>query len=190
MQMKNYLIIPALTLILFSACKEKNSSKDEVPISAISIIKGQLNKLDSSIYEFTKLERNDIKTDTTYLKREEVRKFAEPFLALPEIATKNYNKKYDETRLINAEDETLSITSIPKPANENAEIQKQMIIIGLADIANGNVKSIYIDRYIPSKDSTIEQKLFWEIDKYFSIGTIVQKTNQPDKTSFTKIAWQ
>jgi hypothetical protein len=188
--MRNYLIIPTLTVILFSACKEKNGSKDEAPISAVSIIKGQLNKLDSSMYEFIKFERNDTKSDTAYLKRGEIRKFAEPFLSLPEIATENYNKKYDETRLMNADDETLSITSLPKPDNENAEIQKQMIIIGLADISNGNVKSIYIDRYIPSKDSTIEQKLFWEIDKYFSIGTIVQKTNQPDKTHFTKIAWQ
>jgi len=63
-------------------------------------------------------------------------------------------------------------------------------VITLADDASGKVQSVFIDRYMPSKDSTVEQKLFWEIDKYFSIGSIIQKENQPDKTHFTKVAWQ
>jgi hypothetical protein len=188
--MKNYLIIPALTVILFSACKEKKGSKDEPPISAVSIIQGQLKKLDSSLYEITKYERKENKTDTAFLKRDEIRRFAAPFLSLPEIADKNYHKKYSEERLIDAEQESLSIISLPKPGNENAEIQKQIIIIGMDDVSSGKVKSIYIDRYLSSKDSTVEQKLFWEIDKYFSIGNIIQKENQPEKTQFTKVAWQ
>jgi hypothetical protein len=49
----------------------------------------------------------------------------------------------------------------------------------LADVSNGKVQSIFIDRYIPSKDSTVEQKLFWEIDQYFSIRNITEKENQP-----------
>jgi len=90
--------------------------------------------------------------------------------------------------LIDAQQETLNITSTAK--NENAEIQKQIIVIAMADISSGKVQSIFIDRYLPSKDSTIEQKLFWEIDNYFSIGSIIEKENQPDKTRFTKVAWQ
>jgi len=186
--MKNYLIIPILIVISFSACKEKKEAKQEPAISALSIIKGQMNKLDSSLYAFTKYERADDKTDTTFLKREDVRKIAQPFLSLPEIADKNYYNNYNEERLIDAQQETLNITSTAK--NENAEIQKQIIIITLADVSTGKVQSIFIDRYIPLKDSTIEQKLFWEVDKYFSIGSIIEKENQPDKTHFTKVAWQ
>ena len=186
--MKNYLIIPVLIVISFSACKEKKEAKQESPISALSIIKGQLNRLDTSLYSLIKYETSDNITDSTYLKREEIRKFAAPFLSLPEIADKNYYNNYNEERLIDAQQETLNITSTAK--NENAEIQKQIIVITLSDVSSGKVQSIFIDRYIPSKDSTIEQKLFWEIDKYFSIGTIVEKENQPDKTHFTKVAWQ
>ena len=90
--------------------------------------------------------------------------------------------------MIDAQQETLNITSTAR--NENAEIQKQIIVIALADVTNGKVQSMFIDRYIPSKDSTIEQKLFWEMDKYFSIGSIIEKENQPDKTHFTKVTWQ
>ena len=186
--MKNYLIIPALVAILFIACKEKKEAKQEPSISALSIIKGQLNELDTSLYSITKYETADNITDTAYLRREEVRKFAAPFLSLPEIADKKYHKDYTEERFIDAQQETLNITSTAK--NENAEIQKQIIVIALADVSSGKVQSIFIDRYKSSKDSTIEQKLFWEIDKYFSIGSIIEKENQPDKTHFTKVTWQ
>lgn len=186
--MKNYLIVLTLIAILFSACKEKKEAKQEPPISVLSIIKGQLNHLDTSLYGVTKYETTGNITDTTYLTRDKIREFAAPFLSLPEIADKNYYKNYTEERLIDAQQETLNITSTAK--NENAEIQKQIIVIAMADISSGKVQSIFIDRYLPSKDSTIEQKLFWEIDNYFSIGSIIEKENQPDKTRFTKVAWQ
>jgi len=186
--MKNYLILPALIAIFFAACNEKKETKQEPPISALSIIKGQVNDLDTSLYSIIKYETVDNIIDTVYLRREEVRKFATPFLTLPEIADKNYYKNYTEERLIDAQQETLNITSTAK--NENAEIQKQIIIIGLADISSGKVQSIFIDRYIPLKDSTVEQKLLWEIDRYFSIGSIIEKENQPEKTRLTKVVWQ
>jgi len=147
-----------------------------------------LNGLDTSLYSIIKYEKTDNITDTVYLKRDEVRKFAAPFLTLPEISDKEYYENYTEERLIDAQQETLNITSTAK--NENAEIQKQIMVITLADVSSGKVQSIFIDRYIPSKDSTIEQKLFWEVDKYFSIGRIIEKENQPDKTHFTKVTWE
>ena len=186
--MKNYLFIPALIIILFAACRGKKEAKQELPISVLSIIKGQLNHLDTSLYGIIKYETADNTTDSTYLKRDEIRKFAAPFLSLPEIADKNYYENYTEERLIDAQQETLSITTTAK--NENAEIQKQIIVITLSDVSNGKVQSIFIDRYIPSKDSTIEQKLFWEVDKYFSIRSIIEKENQPDKIHHTKVTWQ
>ena len=186
--MKNYLFIPALIIILFAACRGKKEAKQELPISVLSIIKGQLNHLDTSLYGIIKYETADNTTDSTYLKRDEIRKFAAPFLSLPEIADKNYYENYTEEKVIDAQQETLNITTTAK--NENAEIQKQIMVITLADVSSGKVQSIFIDRYIPSKDSTIEQKLFWEVDKYFSIGSIIEKENQPDKTHLTKVTWQ
>src|SRR6187399_2300575 len=177
--MKNCLIVLTLIAILFSACKEKKEVKQEPPISVLSIIKGQLNHLDTSLYGVTKYETTDNITDTTYLTRDEIRKFASPFLSLPEIADKNYYKNYTEEKVIDAQQETLNITSTAK--NENAEIQKQIIVIALADVYNGKVQSIFIDRHIASKDSTVEQKLFWEMDQYFSIRNIIEKENQPEK---------
>ena len=188
--MKNYLIVHVFTVILLVACNGKKETKEEAPISALSIIKGQLNHLDTALYQLTKIETKGNFTDTSYIKREEITKLAGAFLSLPEIADGKYRDKYDEERLIDAQQQKLNITSTPKPENENAEIQKQILIIDLADISNGKVQSIYIDRFLSAGDSTIQQKLFWEIDKYFSITDIIQKDNQPDKTHRTTVAWQ
>lgn len=186
--MKNYLIISALIAILFAACREKKEAKQEPPISVLSIIKGQLNHLDTSLYGITQYETADNTTDTIYPKRDEIRSIAAPFLSLPEIADKDYYKNYTEEKVIDAQQETLNITTTAK--NDNAEIQKQIIVIALADVSSGKVQSIFIDRYITSKDSTVEQKLFWELDQYFSIRNIIEKENQPEKIRFTKLVWQ
>ncbi len=186
--MKTYLIIPAVIVVLFAACKEKKEAKQELPISVLSIIKGQLNHLDTSLYGITKYETVGNATDTAYLSRDEIRKFAAPFLSVPEIADENYYKNYTEEKVIDAQQETLNITITAK--NENAEIQKQIIVIALADVSSGKVQSIFIDRYITSKDSPVEQKLFWEMDQYFSIHSIVENENASEKTRFTKVSWQ
>lgn len=187
--MKNYWIIIVLGMVLPTACKEKKEEQQDAAISAIAIIKGQLHELETSMNEFKKIERNGNKNDTTYLRRDEIKKFAEPFLSLPDITDKKYIKKYIEDKLIDAQQETLNITTTLKDGEEG-EIQKQIIIVGMADISSGKVQSIFIDRTINSADSTIDQKLFWQLDKYFTIGSIVTKENQPEKTYYSKVEWQ
>ena len=192
--MKNYLTFPALTILfLLIACKEKKDvpkekSKEEQPISALSIIKGQLNHLDTSIYEVKKFETINNVTDSTYLRRDEIRKIAAPFLSLPDIADAKYYEKYSEDKLIDIEQNTLNITAFSK--SDTAEIQKQIIIVSISPTENSKVQSIFIDRYISKGDSTIEQKLFWVLDNYFSIRNIIEKENQPEKILTTKVTWQ
>ena len=183
--MKNCSYSIIFILIAIYSCKQKTNT--ETPISAISIIKGQLHHLDTSLYQIMKVEKKGAVIDTSFIKREEIRDIAAPFLSLPDIAGKDYNNKYTEQRFIDAEQQTLNITST---AINQEEVQQQLIIVNLSDITNGKIKSIYIDRYLPAKDSTIEQKLFWEIDAYFSIGNIITKEGQPEKTTFTKVEWQ
>jgi hypothetical protein len=192
--MKNYFIFPALTILfLLIACKgkkdvAKEKSKDDQPISALSIIKGQLNDIDTSLYEIKKFETINNVTDSTYLRREEIRKIAAPFLSLPDIADEKYYEKYTEDKLIDIEQNTLNITSFSK--SDTAEIQKQIIIVSISPTENSKVQSIFIDRYISKGDSTIQQKLFWVLDNYFSIRNIIEKENQPEKIHTTKVTWQ
>jgi hypothetical protein len=186
--MKNYLFTSIILCIFILGCKEKSKTKQEPPISAVSIIKGQLQHLDTSLYQVMKIENLGGKSDTTVIKRDEIRSLAASFLSLPDIANNKYYDRYKEERLIDPDQGTLSITAFAN--NGDAEIQKQMLFISLSDIANGKVKSIYIDRQRTEGDYMIEEKLFWEMDDYFSIQSIMHKQNEPEKTRFIKIMWQ
>ena len=186
--MKNNYYSLLVIFFFFTACKEKKDSSKESAISAISIIKGQVNHLDTSLYQIMKFETYDGKTDTSYLKREEVSNIAVDFLSLPDISQNDYTDNYIEDRLIDAGQNTLSITATAK--TDKQEIQKQIIIVLLDDLATGKVQSIYIDRSVQVNDSTIQQKLFWQIDKYFRVGSIIQKGNMPEKTHMLKVTWE
>ena len=187
--MKNNRILALFAIIMLVGCKEKKDEKEEPRISALSIIKGQLNKLDSSLYVFKKIDRTENRYDTTFLRRDEIRQLANPFLSLPDIADQNLYKKYTEERMLQADRATLSISSTLKE-KEEGEIQRQILSVGISDVSNGQVTSIFIDTYKDSADSTIEKKLVWEIDKYFTIYTTIHKENQPEKNYFTKVEWQ
>jgi hypothetical protein len=185
--MKNYLFVPVLIVVFLSACKEKIKPEEETPISAVSIIKGDLHKLDSLLFEIKKIETQNGISDTSYLKKDDLKKYAAPFLDLQDIANNNYTKNYKEDRFIDAESQSLNIIST---ATGDAEIQKQIIIVDIADISSGKVKSIYIDRYKTSGDSSIQLKLSWEIDKSFLVDSIIQRNDQSERIHRVKVEWQ
>ena len=185
--MKNIFISLVSFSIVFNSCKEKKENSHEPVISAISIIKGQLNHLDTSFYQISKIETINGKTDTTYLKREEVRGLASDFLSLTDISQSNYSKNYMEERLIDEGQNILSITATAK--NEQQELQKQIIIIPLDELASGKVESIYIDRSVQIKDSSTQQKLFWQIGRYFQVVSIIQKGSDPEIIHIRKVKW-
>jgi hypothetical protein len=178
----------AAILFLFAACKEEKKSSKEPAISAISIIKGQVNHLDTSFYQLMKFETREGKTDSAYIKREDVKGLAAGFLSLPDITQNDYSANYEEDRLFEAGQNTLSITATAK--NDKLEIQKQIIIVPLDKFATGKVQSIYIDRSVQVNDSSIQQKLFWQVDKYFQVGNIIQTGNQPEKIHLLKVTWE
>ncbi len=186
--MKKYQILFLIFFVDFFGCKEKKMKPEESAISATSIIRGQIHHLDTSYYQIMKYVTRDGITDTSYLKREDVKEYAKAFLELPDISEKNLLRNYSEERIIDAAQNTLSIIYSAK--DEKQEIQKEIIIVNLNDLSSGKVQSIYIDRFSPSKDDTIQQHLFWQIDKFFQVGEIIQKENDPEKIRLIKITWQ
>jgi len=187
--MKNYYIATAILAgFIAVSCTGKKESKTEGIISVTSIFKGQVNHIDTSLYQIIKYETLEGKTDTVFLKREEVRALAADFLSLPDITKNNYAENYTEERILDRSQNSLSIISTAK--NEKLEIQKQIIIVPLDETSTGKVQSVYIDRWLQAKDSIIEQKLFWQIDKYFQVGNIILTGDQPEKMKIMKVSWE
>jgi len=186
--MKSFSILLFSFSILFISCKGKKDIPDKPEISAISIIKGQVNHLDTSFYQLMKFETKQGKTDTSYIKREEIRELAADFLSLPDITQKVFDEKYTEDHLIDDGQNSLSIISTTK--NDDLELRKQIIIVPLNELATGKVKSIYFDQHIEKDNMSIDKKLFWQIDEYFQVATIIQTKNLPEQIRTVKVTWE
>jgi len=186
--MKWYTFLLFIPVFIVAACKNDKKDPEDSFISALSIIKAQVNHIDTSLYQITLYNSDDDHTDTTYLKREELRDVAKSFLDLPDITVSNLSGQYSQERLIDAEQNILSITSTAK--DSLLEIQQQIIIVALEDIGSGKVKSIFVDRFRDLPDGLLEQKMYWEVDKYFRIGNIIHHPDQPEEVSVTRVTWE
>ena len=184
--MKYLFFVALFYFILPFSCKTKN--KSEPLISGKSIVLGQINHIDTSLYQITKYESANSIYDTLYIKREDFRFYANSFILLPDITSRKFSKSYNEEKIIDTEQNTLSIISTAK--DESLEIQQQILIIDLNDLTTSNVKSIFIKRKQKTKGGVIHEKLFWQLDSYFQIATITQEENKTEQIKIIKLTWQ
>ena len=88
-------------LVFFNSCKQKEKQEGEKFFPALSFIKGQIAAMDTSLYSIRKLDFIDsIRTDTTFIHREQFRAIANDFLSLPDIASPKYEDRFKEEKLI------------------------------------------------------------------------------------------
>jgi hypothetical protein len=178
-------IIIAWILLLFWKCGEKEKNESFLPVN--SIIRGQINEIDTSLYTIIKVTYVDtIRNDTTYIKREEFRELAKDFLTIPDLSKKKYTEEN-----IPGPTNGLS-TFIYKPIYPEKEVLKQIdLIIDPALEAQGKsqITTIIIDKGFSNKDSSVEKKLLWQTGKSFQVTTIKQLPGQPEILSSYKVIW-
>ena len=185
--MKNWSCLLLLSLLAIS-CKEKKNEEKKQYVSIRSLIAEQVAHIDSSLYPIIKLDYIDSNhVDTTHIPRENFRAQAKDFLEIPDIADKKNSKNYrEETRY----DEMLNsvvITYLPEQP-EKSPIQRQEILIS-SDPEGDKVRTIIIDYLLNNRDSSIQKKMLWQIDRSFLVTTIKQKPGQPETVSTTKVIW-
>ena len=183
----NYIVVPLILFSLLPSCKTQ-TAKAESHISSTSIILGQINHIDTSLYQITKYETNNNIVDTTYISRDIFRVEAKPFLELADITNEKMLSKYKEEKIVDTEQSTLSI--IHTALNENLEIQKQIMIVDIQDPENAKVVSIYIDKIIIDNNTSTQLRLFWQLDSYFQIATITQSKTFPEQLKLVRITWK
>jgi hypothetical protein len=171
-----------LAVCFYCSCRQEKN--DVFP--ALDFIKGQIANVDTSVYSIKKLVRiTDSTYDTSYIKREDFRNLAKDFLETPDIS-KEFGGKYTEERMMN--NDLGLVVFIATPKDENLEVRRQEVRI-VPDPSNDKVKSIYIERFKTSKDSSVIKRMTWYTDKKFQVVTIIQKQNKEEKTSVMEAIW-
>ena len=144
--------------------------------------------MDTSIYPLQKIVIIDsIHADTTDIKREDFRGLAKDFLDIPDIASRDFKKRYKEEKLY---DETLNrvIISYQPVDPDKEEIQREEVLVA-PDPVQDKVNAVIIDRVINTKDSSVQKKLLWKVNQSFQVTTITQKPGMEEKVSSYKVTW-
>jgi hypothetical protein len=183
----NKLVAALMIPVIFLSCKQKEEKqKDTDYFPATAYINSQIAHVDSSVFSIIKIVQRDSTFDTTYLKREDFKKEAADFLALPDISSKKLRDKYNESKQF---DEALQkITFAYTPVDEDQQIQQEVVVVK----PNPNidqVETIFVDWFTANDDSTVQKKLTWQANRYFRTITMTQKKGQPEKIQRVEVRW-
>lgn len=187
--MKN-LFIAVLLVGFVISCKQKEEKETKNFISVLSLIKAQVAHVDTSLYPIIKIVSYDtLRHDTTYIPREEFAKEANDFLDIPDLADKKVAKRYKEDPPIY--DEMLGrvmfrYTPID-PAKE--EVKSQEFLATPVPGQDAKINNVIITREISNRDSFLQKKMLWKMDKSFQVVTTSQKKGKPEITTVTRVIW-
>lgn len=191
--MKKQILFLTTIVLLLSACGNEKAAEADTADGAyfpvVSYLKGQVAFIDSSLYTLIQVNKTGSGADTVYLRPEDFKSVSKPFTSLPDITNGKLKEKYTESRLY---DETLDrfiITYTPKDLDEELEILRQDVVITPNTGDGDKVESIYIERQQSGGDSTVQQKMSWEVAKGFTIRSIIQKEAAPEKLQNTEVLW-
>lgn len=186
--MKKWSYLLVASLVSIAACKQKSGEEKKQFVSIRSYINSQVADIDTSLYTIIKLDYVDSShIDTTYVPRENFRALARDFLELPDIADKDNSKDYREETRFDEMLNRVAITYVPEKP-EKSLIQRQDMLI-TPDASGGKVRTIIIDYLLNNRDSIVQKRMLWQVDRSFLVTTIKQKAGQPESISTTKVIW-
>ena len=187
--MKKHFFILMICFAFFSCKqKEKEKSKAENFFPVLSFIKSQVAHVDTSFYPIIKLTGLDtMHIDTTYVRREDFRGLAKDFLEIPDITDKKIKALYKEENFYDESLNTVVLTYLPKDSVK-AIVQRQEVLI-IRGQDGDKVKTFIIDVSMFNKDSSVEKKMLWQVDKSFQVFSTVQKPDQSEISTRFKVIW-
>lgn len=175
------------TAILF-ACKQEKKPVGKPYISVPSLIRAQVNQVDTSLFVIRKIVTVDSTSDTSFLRREDFATEAKDFLELPDLADPKIAIDYKQDSAIY--DEFLNRVILTyRPVNENALIRKEEILVTPSLMEGDHFQSVMVTTFRQDRNGSVQKEMLWRMDKSFQIVTTLQSPGQPEKSTTLKIIW-
>jgi hypothetical protein len=180
--MKKIIAITTTAFVLFSCNNNKTSTasyealkQDSIKFFPVtSFINGQYKSIDAAQVTPMLVITANNKTDSLWLKKEEVAAYLTPFKSI-EINTDNLTNLYQETRFKDESVNAITFTYSPLPAlPDTASLRKWDVYI---HPENGEVKKVFIVQQYTEAGQNYTRQLTWEANRSARITTI---SNMPD----------
>ncbi len=182
--------IVAVFVIFFTACSgkksnvvsENNSAQSENIFPVTNFLKGQLRIIDSMGVTPVKIISANGKTDSIWLKREDIRKNAIPFLT-PLIDSATMYSLFAEKSFLDQTINAFTFSYDPKK-----HLPDSVKLIHWDVYMNPQTNSI-TRIYLLKENADTTTQLTWVVNKWYSIRTIVQIPNQQPLIKEEKMIW-
>lgn len=181
--------------VFFSACHSDESSRhNDIPIPAAqshifpvtSFLKAQLRQLDTLPITPLLIYTANGKLDSTWLKREDLREKALPFLS-PEIDSTTMHSLFSEKSFLDQTINAYTFSYDPK-----GKLPDSILLVHWDVYMNPQTNSIERIYMVKEKDSAgknVTNQLTWVVNKWFSTRTIIQNQSGEPKVTETKLIW-
>ncbi|HMG83490.1 MAG TPA: hypothetical protein VK559_10690 [Ferruginibacter sp.] len=202
--MKKLLLLLSITVLIFSC----NSHQATTPVATdttlqehadttkeiqgnffpvTSFLKGQLIALDSIPFTPLLYTTIDNKTDSVWLKKDQLATFLAPFFSV-NIDTTNLIPYFKETKFNDQTVNAITLTYEPLGVlPDSIQLRGWNVYI---DSASGNVRSVYLLKQYKEQGQSYIQQLIWTTDKSAKITTILDQPNGDTKLlKEQKIIW-
>ena len=185
--MQTKLIMAAIFLMLIhNSCKQKDnpvtqkthkdSTEQQTFFPVTEYIRGQLNEIDSLPVTPLKIINYNGKEDSLWLKKEDIRPFAEPFLH-PEIDTANFKSLFSSKSFL---DQTINaFTFSYDPINnlpDTLQLRRWDVYI---DPKKNTIKRIFIVKELNDNGTLQTIQLTWKSNQWCKITTITEHEGKP-----------
>lgn len=182
-------------IIFFYACHSGETSQPVIVTTPVnngnifpvtSFIRAQLKGLDTMPVTPLKIAISDGKSDSTWLKREDIRKEATPFLS-PEIDSLHMHSLYAEKSFL---DQTINAYTFSYDLKEKLPDSIHLVHWDVyMNPQTNSIQRIYLVKQWDSAGTGIINQLTWVVDKWFSIRTITQVQGDKPNIREKKMIW-
>jgi len=188
--MKKWIYSGCILSLGLLACQSKKAEPAKNFISVLSLVQKEAALVDTSLFQIIKTVTYDSsRTDTSYIAREDFRKEAKDFLDIPDLADPKVAKRYkDDSPMYDQSLGRVIFKYVPiEPEKE--EVKSQEFLATPVPGADAKINNVIIIREISNRDSFLQKKLLWQMNRSFQIVTTSQKPGKPEITTVTKVAW-
>ena len=152
----------------------------------LDFLKGDIRLVDSLSAGIQKYTVIDGKTDSSYIPLEEFNRIAKEFL--PEVLNKEpFEKNYKETSFFDQSTQLYTFTY--STDNKDLDVQRVDVLINNGE-GFDKVKSVYIEKYIISADTSTVKKMYWKAGRSLLINSeTIRASNNPEQKQL-RVVWR
>jgi hypothetical protein len=165
----------------------KDTAKTQAFFPVTSFLLGQLNEIDSMPVTPVKITSINGKTDSVWMKKQDIRAFAQPFLT-PVIDSTSFTNLFSEKSFLDQTINAVTLTYDPKTnLPDSMHLNHWDVYI---NPQKGTVQRIYMVKTQTANGENITTQLTWEANKWCSIRTITEENKLAPVVKEELMKWQ